>query len=108
MGSALRVLWPAHAILSFDRPDVLRLATEPGASIVVTLQAIIRTRGVDGRELALPYHTTTYATADRFGRVRIPLRYSYVPIHPTPATLTVVARTLSGTVRRSRPITLRR
>ena len=107
-GSALRVTWPAHATLRFDRPDVLRLATEPGASIAVTLQTIIRTHGVDGRELALPYHTTTYAVADRYGRVTIPLRYSYVPTHPTPATLTVVAHTAYGTVRRSTSITLLR
>jgi len=107
-GSALRVMWPAHAILYFDRPDILRLATEPGASITVTLQTIIRTHGVGGRELVLPYHTTTYATADRYGRVTIPLRYAYVPTHPTPATLTVVAHTAYGTVRRSTSITLLR
>jgi len=107
-GSALRLTWPAHAILRFDRPNVLRLVTEPGASIVVTLQALIRTHGVDGRELALPYHVTTYATADRYGRVNIPLRYAYVPTHPTPGTLTVVARTAYGTSQRSTPITLTR
>jgi len=53
-------------------------------------------------------HTTTYARADRDGRVRLPLRYAYVPTHPMPATLTVVARTASGTVRRRTPITLLR
>jgi len=107
-GSALHVTWPAHAILYFDRPDALRLVTAPGASIAVTLQAIIRTRGVGGRDLALPYHTTTYAVADRYGRVSIPLRYAYVPTHPTPATLTVVAHTAYGVSQRSAPITLRR
>jgi len=107
-GSALRVTWPAHATLRFDRPDVLRLATEPGASIAVTLQTIIRTRGVGGRELTLPYHTTTYATADRYGRVSIPLRYAYVPAQPTPATLIVVAHTAYGVSRRSASITLTR
>jgi len=107
-GSALRVTWPAHAILYFDHPDALRLATAPGASIAVTLQTIIRTRGVGGRELTLPYHVTTYATADRYGRVSIPLRYAYVPAQPTPATLTVVAHTAYGVSRRSAPITLTR
>jgi hypothetical protein len=107
-GSALRVTWPAHAILYFDHPDALRLATAPGASIAVTLQTIIRTRGVGGRELTLPYHTTTYATADRYGRVSIPLRYAYVPAQPTPATLIVVAHTAYGVSRRSASITLTR
>ena len=107
-GSALRIAWPAHALLHFDHPDVLHLTTEPGASIAVTLQVIIRTRGVAGRELTLPYHTTIYARADRDGQVRLPLRDAYVPTHPTPATLTVVARTASGTVRQSTPLTLLR
>jgi len=107
-GSALRVTWPAHAILYFDHPDALRLATAPGASIAVTLQTIIRTRGVGGRELTLPYHVTTYATADRYGRVSIPLRYAYVPAQPTPATLIVVAHTAYSVSRRSASITLTR
>ena len=107
-GSALRVMWPAHAILYFDRPAALRLLTAPGATVAVTLQAIIRTRGVGRRELALPYHTTTYARADRYGRVSIPLRDAYVPTHPTPATLTVVVRLAHDTVRRRTPVTLRR
>jgi len=104
--AALRVAWPVRATLHFDRPGVLRLGTEPGAAVVVTLRAMIHVRGVGGREVVQPYHTTLFAVADRYGQVRVPLRFAYVPTRPTPGTLTVVARTARGAVTRSAPITL--
>jgi hypothetical protein len=104
--AALRVAWPARATLHFDRPGVLRLGTEPGAAVVVTLRAMIHVRGVGGREVVQPYHTTLFAVADRYGQVRVPLRFAYVPTRPTPGTLTVVARTARGAVTHSAPITL--
>lgn len=100
--------WPGAATLHFDRRNVLRLSTEPGASIVVTLRAMIRVRGVGGRELTQPYHYTTYAVADRYGQATIPLRSAYVPTQPTLATLTVVARTAHGTIERVARMTLLR
>ena len=104
--AALRVAWPARATLHFDRPGVLRLGTEPGAAVVVTLRAMIHVRGVGGREVVQPYHTTLFAVADRYGQVRVPLRFAYVPTRPTPGTLTVVARTARGAVTHSALITL--
>lgn len=104
--AALRVAWPAQATLHFDRPGVLRLGTEPGAAVVVTLRAMIHVRGVGGREVVQPYYTTLFAVADRYGQVRVPLRFAYVPTRPTPGTLTVVARTARGAVTHSAPITL--
>jgi len=104
----LRVAWPAAATLHFDRRNVLRLSTEPGASIVVTLRAMIRVSGIGGRELAQPYHYTTYAVADRNGQATIPLRSAYIPTRPTPATLTVVAHTAHGAIERDARMTLLR
>jgi len=104
----LQVVWPPHAVLHFDHPDVLRLTTEPGAAISVTLRIMIRGRGVDGREVAQPYHTTAYAVADRNGQADIRLRDAYVPMHPTRGTLTVVAYTAHGILEHTTPIVLRR
>ncbi len=104
----LRVAWPVGSILHFDRPNALRLSTEPGAAIVVTLRTMIHVRGVDGRELVQPYHATLFAVADRYGQATVPLRYAYIPARPTPGTLTVVARTAHGMLERNAPITLMR